>query len=190
MSLDTLTTELNGRTLRYDGVSIVSPEAVPDLFMKGVNPCLLRVNVLDPDIETFNRLVPLDPVNVVGPEPITFNRGWLLPRLTAKLDVQAHVMTLLQAKLLTGCYLKHEQVDAAMKRTEAELALFTKHGMDDLLRCLIWVIEKFKEHKVVYGVGRGSSCASYVLFLIGLHLVDPIKHEIPIEEFFKPAEQP
>jgi DNA polymerase III alpha subunit len=34
-------------------------------------------------------------------------------------------------------------------------------------------------------VGRGSSVASYVLFLIGVHKIDPIKYELPIEEFFK-----
>jgi DNA polymerase III alpha subunit len=42
-----------------------------------------------------------------------------------------------------------------------------------------------KENKIVWGVGRGSSVASYVLYLIGVHRIDSIKYDLDIREFLK-----
>jgi DNA polymerase III alpha subunit len=42
-----------------------------------------------------------------------------------------------------------------------------------------------KERNIVWGVGRGSSVASYVLFLIGTHKVDSVKYELDFNEFLK-----
>ena len=36
-----------------------------------------------------------------------------------------------------------------------------------------------------WGVGRGSSVSSYCLYLIGIHMVDSIKYNLDIQEFFK-----
>jgi DNA polymerase III alpha subunit len=48
-----------------------------------------------------------------------------------------------------------------------------------------YVVDTLRENNIVWGVGRGSSVASYVLHLIGVHKIDSIKYNIPIEEFFK-----
>jgi DNA polymerase III alpha subunit len=70
-------------------------------------------------------------------------------------------------------------------RLADELALFQKHHMIPVLRAMKYVVDTLRNNNVVWGVGRGSSVASYVLFLIGVHKIDPIKYELPIEEFFK-----
>jgi DNA polymerase III alpha subunit len=46
-----------------------------------------------------------------------------------------------------------------------------------------------REHGVVWGVGRGSSVASYVLFLIGIHKIDSLYYDLPIDEFLKEANE-
>jgi DNA polymerase III alpha subunit len=185
MSIDSLLTKLTNRDLRYDGVTIVDSDVVVHMIKCGLQPSQLRVRNPSDEVNTYNKLVPNDPLKTDTPEPITFDRSWLLPDYVQAMNIQQHVIDKLQAKILTGCYTQHAQVEEAIKRTEAELALFTKHGMVDLLRCLVHVFEEFKKAGVVYGVGRGSSCASYVLHLIGVHMVDPIIYSIPIEEFFK-----
>jgi DNA polymerase III alpha subunit len=38
---------------------------------------------------------------------------------------------------------------------------------------------------VLWGVGRGSSVASYCLYILGVHKVDSIKYELDIHEFLK-----
>jgi DNA polymerase III alpha subunit len=57
--------------------------------------------------------------------------------------------------------------------------------MYDVLHAMKYIVDTLRANNVVWGVGRGSSVASYVLHLIGVHKVDSIKYNIPIEEFFK-----
>jgi DNA polymerase III alpha subunit len=71
------------------------------------------------------------------------------------------------------------------QRVNQELELFIKHNMYDLLHVMKYVVDTLRENNVVWGVGRGSSVASYVLHLIGVHKIDSIKYNLPIEEFFK-----
>jgi DNA polymerase III alpha subunit len=71
------------------------------------------------------------------------------------------------------------------QRVDQELELFIKNDMYNLLHVMKYVVDTLRENNVVWGVGRGSSVASYVLHLIGVHKIDSIKYNLPIEEFFK-----
>jgi DNA polymerase III alpha subunit len=71
------------------------------------------------------------------------------------------------------------------ERVVEELRLFAKHDMIPVLKTMKYVVDTLRANNVVWGVGRGSSVASYVLHLIGVHKIDSIKYNIPIEEFFK-----
>jgi DNA polymerase III alpha subunit len=71
------------------------------------------------------------------------------------------------------------------QRVDQELELFIKNNMYDLLHVMKYVVDTLRENNVVWGVGRGSSVASYVLHLIGVHKIDSVKYNLPIEEFFK-----
>lgn len=77
------------------------------------------------------------------------------------------------------------KTDAQRQRVDQELDLFVKHGMYDVLHVMKYIVDTLRANNVVWGVGRGSSVASYVLHLIGVHKIDSIKYNIPIEEFFK-----
>lgn len=77
------------------------------------------------------------------------------------------------------------QTDEQVKRVDQELELFIQHGMFDLLFYLKYLVDTMREHNVVWGVGRGSSVSSYVLYLLGIHKIDSIKYELDINEFLK-----
>jgi DNA polymerase III alpha subunit len=70
-------------------------------------------------------------------------------------------------------------------RVSEELELFIQHGMLDLLYYLKYLVDTMRDNKVVWGVGRGSSVASYCLFLIGIHKIDSLKYKLDIKEFLK-----
>lgn len=70
-------------------------------------------------------------------------------------------------------------------RAHEELEEFQKRGMTDLLRYLIYLVDFMRENNIVWGVGRGSSVASYVLYLIGIHKVDSFKHNLDYKEFLR-----
>lgn len=70
-------------------------------------------------------------------------------------------------------------------RVEEELTEFNMRGMEPVLKFLIYLVNICKENDIVLGVGRGSSVASYILYLIGIHKVDSIKYDLDIKEFLK-----
>ena len=75
--------------------------------------------------------------------------------------------------------------DEQRDRVSLELELFVQHSMLDLLYYLKYLVDTMRDNKIMWGVGRGSSVASYVLFLLGVHKIDSIKYELDIHEFLK-----
>ena len=58
--------------------------------------------------------------------------------------------------------------------------------MYDLLRYMIYLVDYMRENNIVWGVGRGSKCtASFVLYLIGVHRIDPNPMILDWREFHK-----
>jgi DNA polymerase III alpha subunit len=84
-------------------------------------------------------------------------------------------------EMLYGMCATQEQTD----RVSEELEAFIQRGMMDLLFYLKYLVDTMKENGIVWGVGRGSSVASYVLFLIGVHKIDSIKYNLDWQEFLR-----
>ena len=97
---------------------------------------------------------------------------WLMPQEYLDLDVTKY--------LYDRC-----ETDIQRERVEHELELFRARNLDNMLRLMIYIVDTMEENRVVWGVGRGSSVASYCLYLIGVHHIDSIKYDIPITEFLK-----
>jgi DNA polymerase III alpha subunit len=75
--------------------------------------------------------------------------------------------------------------DPQATRLEEELEAYKARNMLDLLRWLKYFVDTCSKEGIVWGVGRGSSVASYVLYLIGVHNIDPIKYNLDWEEFLR-----
>lgn len=75
--------------------------------------------------------------------------------------------------------------DEQIQRVDLELELFIKHNLLDVLFYLMYLVNTMTHNNIIWGVGRGSSVASYVLFLIGVHKVDSIKYNLDIREFLR-----
>ena len=82
--------------------------------------------------------------------------------------------------LFDQCTTQEQQDRVAM-----EIELFVQHNMYEVLVYLKYLVDTMRSNKIVWGVGRGSSVASYCLYLIGIHKVDSIKYELDIKEFLK-----
>ena len=70
-------------------------------------------------------------------------------------------------------------------RLVKELDLFRQNNMIPVLKTMKYIVDTLRANNIVWGVGRGSSVASYVLHLIGIHKIDSVKYNLPIDEFFK-----
>jgi DNA polymerase III alpha subunit len=84
-------------------------------------------------------------------------------------------------EMLYGMCTTKEQTD----RVSEELEAFIEHGMLDLLFVLKYIVDTLRANNVVWGVGRGSSVASYVLYLIGVHRIDSLKYNLDWQEFLR-----
>lgn len=58
-------------------------------------------------------------------------------------------------------------------------------GYINLLRFLHYLVNFMKENNIIWGVGRGSSVASYVLFLLGVHKIDSLQYNLNWREFLR-----
>ncbi len=70
-------------------------------------------------------------------------------------------------------------------RVIEELAEFKERNLIDLLKYMKYLVDFMRENNIVWGVGRGSSVASYVLYLIGVHKVNSIKYNLDWREFLR-----
>jgi DNA polymerase III alpha subunit len=99
---------------------------------------------------------------------------YFIPKEYEELDV----MDFLSKKLV-------DKPQSAIDRVIEEFKAFTDLDMIPMLRYLIYLVDVMRKNNVVWGVGRGSSVASYVLYLIGIHKVDSIKHNLNYREFLR-----
>jgi DNA polymerase III alpha subunit len=99
-------------------------------------------------------------------------KNWHMPVEYKQIDIAEYVLGL--------CRADHE-----LQRVGQELLLFQERDLFDLLRYLKYLVDTLRKNNVVWGVGRGSSVASYVLFLIGVHKIDSLYYNLDIEEFLK-----
>jgi DNA polymerase III alpha subunit len=176
--------ELNKRLLRFDGVSIVEPSELPWLFKNKVSPSKIRVLDTSSDVDQYNTQVSeAEQLRSITNEPVQLTFAWDIPESFKTLDVEAHVVECL-AKRIPELQYDDALIDKATLRIGTELRLFKDNGLMDLLRTICYVLDVFEKRNIVWGVGRGSSCASYLLFIIGLHEVDPIVNDIDITDFF------
>jgi len=70
-------------------------------------------------------------------------------------------------------------------RLYAEFEQILLKNMESFLKAIVFVTDIFRKHNIIFGLGRGSSCASLVLYLLDINKVDPVKYDISLTEFFK-----
>jgi len=75
--------------------------------------------------------------------------------------------------------------DEQINRVNAELDAYTDRGMIPLLQWTKHFVDTCNENGIVWGVGRGSSVASFVLFLLGVHQIDSVKYNLDWQEFLR-----
>jgi DNA polymerase III alpha subunit len=82
--------------------------------------------------------------------------------------------------LLARCQNDEEKV-----RVQMEYDLFEKKKFIRVLQFLIYFVDTLRANNMVWGVGRGSSVASFCLFLIGVHKINPMLYNLDITEFLR-----
>jgi DNA polymerase III alpha subunit len=110
------------------------------------------------------------------PDPVQFHlarqQHWHMPAQYQDLDIAAYVLSLCDT-------------DEQLTRVAEELVLFQDQNLFELLKYLKYLTDVIHENRIVCGVGRGSSVASYVLYLLGVHRIDSMRYGLDIREFLR-----
>jgi len=106
-----------------------------------------------------------------------WSRDFNIPQHYKELDIEEYVKGLIPTS---------GDSDLSVKaRVEMELAEYKARNLFPVLQLMIYIVNTMRKNKIVWGVGRGSSVASYVLYLLGVHKIDSIKYNLDIREFLK-----
>jgi len=98
--------------------------------------------------------------------------SWHLPTEYLNMDIAKYV--------LDKC-----TTEAELQRAGEELIKFQDRDMFILLKYLKYLVDTMRKHNIVWGVGRGSSVASFVLFLLEIHRINSLYYDLSIDEFLK-----
>lgn len=182
-------TVLRDRVLWADGhISFNSDQLAEFILNGGEITDKIHVDALSEDILKFKEFNPYLVLNVKR-DLEHLNKTWDIPESFQTLSIQKFIADKFEAKLAareaSGKPFTDEEVNKRIDRIKMELDLFKKNDMSIILKTIIYIVDVFRKNGVIWGTGRGSSCASYVLYLIGLHSVDSVEHKVDINEFFK-----
>ena len=170
---------------QYGQLVITSSELADELYR---NPALKieRFQVTDPDIYNLaidtlhldqGRLQKYLPLNYKEEVPVELfdhlqQQTWHMPTEYLQLDIAQHVLNLCKT-------------EPELQRVGQELILYQERDLFNLLRYLKYFVDTMRTNNIVWGLGRGSSTASYVLYLLGVHRINSMYYDLPIEEFLK-----
>lgn len=109
---------------------------------------------------------------------------WFIPEEYKALDIEEWLFTkVMKEKQHAGVDFVYNSIE--WMRVEQELEAYKERGLIPVLRYMIYLVDTMRENNIVWGVGRGSSVASYVLYIIGIHRINSIAYDLDWREFLR-----
>ena len=166
-----------------NGEMIFNEQDVCDLLMQGRNPASLNRMLVDSSVNIEHMIDFVDRmpefIQHVGDPNVRMNvfdqqaqSRWHMPEQYQQLDIAEYILGLCAT-------------EAELQRCGHELLLYQEKDLFNLLRYLKYLVDVMIEHNVIWGVGRGSSVASYVLYKLGVHRIDSMFYKLEPEEFLR-----
>jgi hypothetical protein len=167
------------------GELVFSENDMCDLLMQGHNIDSLKHVIVDQTVNLEELVMyierpdslltwafPYDQGTLVPEFHLTQQMNWHMPKEYKQLDIAAHVLGLCES-------------EAELQRCGEELLLYQERALFNLLKYLKYLVDIMTENKIIWGVGRGSSVASYVLYKLGVHRIDSIFYNLDVHEFLR-----
>jgi DNA polymerase III alpha subunit len=167
------------------GEMIFSEDDVVDMVMTGKDLAQINNMLVDNTVifesardilETVPDFIPYNPtaIETLSQEEYdSYNQSnWYMPVEYKNMDIAAWI--------LERC-----NTEAELQRCGEELLLFQEKNLFDVLKYLKYLVDVMTQNQLIWGVGRGSSVASFILYKIGVHRVDSLYYDLDIKEFLK-----
>ena len=151
------------------GEIVYNIEDVVDLIMKQQTTAGITV---DGTVQLGDTSPETDVSLSVDEYDLLNQRNWLMPVEYKELDIAQHIIDLCKT-------------DAEIQRAGQELLMFQERNLFNLLKYLKYLVDTMQSNNIIWGVGRGSSVASYVLYLLGVHKIDSMYYDLDPGEFLR-----
>jgi DNA polymerase III alpha subunit len=168
--------------MRYDDYNnpIFDDTDILDLIYSNRSNKLSEL-IVDPSVDV-DLLKSISEINITISSDIDYSKTpeekdkdrqntWFMPEEYKNMDIEG--------------YLVHVCPKENYQRLIEELEVYRKKDMLSLLKWLKYFVDTCRSNNILWGVGRGSSVSSYVLFLIGIHKIDSIKYNLDWREFLR-----
>ena len=171
---------LGNRAIDANGNIVYFNDALIELMYNDIIPEESLFPENDCDIQAFNELSykNFDDVYYKLPKELKTTEErkntWFYPKKIDKINLDDYFNELVKA-----------YPQSYKDRVKEELQLYKEKGFEKFLRFCIYFSQVMHEKDFVVGVGRGSSVSSLCLYLLQIHLIDPIKYGLNIREFLK-----
>ena len=154
-----------------------------DMVVSGMDVSAIKEVSWNEDFEKYNKALQknflddgkLEGLSNLGISIEEFDKNnqtdWFIPDEYKNLDIKSYVLD--------------RTPEHAIDRVNEELNLYDKYNIIDVLNVCVYIVDTLRKNNIVWGVGRGSSVASYVLYLLGVHKVDSIKYDLDVNEFLR-----
>jgi DNA polymerase III alpha subunit len=174
-------------TLNKNNEIVLDEEQLVKMFLQGIIPTAIITEDMQ-TIEQYNHFCNLFMINTITADrPVEskdkysykLTENWYMPDEYKNLSLEWFLINRLEE-------LGYNTTNSIQwQRVKDEYAEFEKRKLEPLLKYMIYLVDLMREKSIVWGVGRGSSVASYILYLIGVHKIDSIKYELDFKEFFR-----
>jgi len=167
------------------GELVFSENDVCDLLMQGRTIDSLEHMVVDETVDLENLITLVEQPESLLSWGFPYNSDiavpefhaaqqmmWHMPDEYKTLDIAAHILGLCAS-------------EAELQRCGQELLLFQERDLFSLLQYLKYLVDVMTVNNVIWGVGRGSSVASYVLYKLGVHRIDSLHYNLDAREFLR-----
>lgn len=164
------------------GELIFSETDVIDLIMQGRDLAVLDDMIVDETVDLSRWPDFLDPVPRLQAQRFHAcsvsewhaqqQQSWHMPNEYQTLDIAAHVLSLCES-------------ESELQRCGQELLMYQERNLFNLLRYLKYLVDVMRANHIIWGVGRGSSVASYVLYKLGVHRVNSLYYNLDVAEFLR-----
>lgn len=167
------------------GELVFSENDVCDLLMQGRTIDSLKNVVVDSTVNLEDLALQIDrpnslltwtfPYNSDTSVPefhLTKQMSWHMPQEYKDMDIAEYILSLCDS-------------EAELQRCGEELLLYQERNLFNLLRYLKYLVDVMAANQVIWGVGRGSSVASFILYKLGVHRINSLFYNLDVHEFLR-----
>ena len=159
------------------GQQIYSEDDIFSNIMNGIDGSNFLTNNID--IDSINAIAETSLVRQYSEPQLSIEEfdkqnqnNWYMPEEYKDLDIAEYILSL--------CNTQEE-----LQRCGEELLLYQDKNLFNLLKYLKYLVDIMKENNIIWGVGRGSSVSSYVLYKLGVHKIDSMYYNLDVKEFLR-----